>query len=148
MPARSVTRPHNYRTRFLVGTALAAILGVGLSSMLLANARRAVARERAERAAIIATLATKDIADRLWAKPDQLRAALERFAKSTDTTVRVVASPTPSATIRRTSGDFLISSREVRARSRPARPWLTLMVVPAPQLLPMTRSGAAGSSWS
>jgi arabinogalactan oligomer/maltooligosaccharide transport system permease protein len=86
-----VNRTLNYRTRFLVGTALAALLGVGLSSMLLASARRAVARERAERAAIIATLGMKDVADHLWAKPDQLRAAVARFSTSTGAAVRVVA---------------------------------------------------------
>ena len=57
-------RPVSYRRRFLIGLALAALLGVGLGAVLLAGARTAERRERAERRAVITLSALAAVIDR------------------------------------------------------------------------------------
>lgn len=58
------TRPVPYRRRFLIGLALAALLGVGLGAALLAGAQTAERRERAERRAVITLSALAAVIDR------------------------------------------------------------------------------------
>src|SRR5215218_1367110 len=55
-------RPH--RRRFLIGIALAALLGVGLGAMLLAGAQTSERRERAERRALVTLSALTAVVDR------------------------------------------------------------------------------------
>lgn len=59
-----VTRPTSHRRRFLIGAAVAALLGVGLGALLLAGTRAAERRDRAERRAIVTLSALTAIVDR------------------------------------------------------------------------------------
>ena len=58
------SQPVSHRRRFLIGLALAALLGVGLGAALLAGARTAERRERAERRAVITLSALTAVVDR------------------------------------------------------------------------------------
>lgn len=64
----SETRPAPHRRRFLIGLALAALIGVGLGAVLLAGARTAERRERAERQAVITLQALAQVVDRAVAE--------------------------------------------------------------------------------
>jgi len=57
-------RPVSHRRRFLIGLALAALLGVGLGAALLAGARTTERRERAERRAVVTLSALAAVVDR------------------------------------------------------------------------------------
>src|SRR5436305_370801 len=57
-------RPVSYRRRFLVGLALAALLGVGIGAALLAGTQRGERRERAERRAVVTLSALAALVDR------------------------------------------------------------------------------------
>jgi len=57
-------RPVSHRRRFLVGIALATLLGAGLGASLLAGARATERRERAERKAVVTLSALAAIVDR------------------------------------------------------------------------------------
>jgi arabinogalactan oligomer/maltooligosaccharide transport system permease protein len=57
-------RPVSHRRRFLVGLALAALLGVGIGAALLAGAQTAERRERAERRAVVTLSALTAVVDR------------------------------------------------------------------------------------
>ena len=58
------TRPASHRRRFLIGLAVAALLGVGIGAVLLAGARAAERRERAERQAVVTLSALTAVVDR------------------------------------------------------------------------------------
>lgn len=58
------TRSASHRRRFLIGLGVAALLGVGLGSVLLAGARTAERRERAERQAVVTLQALAQVVDR------------------------------------------------------------------------------------
>ncbi|HEY0557061.1 MAG TPA: sugar ABC transporter permease [Thermoanaerobaculia bacterium] len=58
------TRPVSHRRRFLIGLALAALLGVGLGAVLLAGAQAAERHERAERRAVVTLSALAALVDR------------------------------------------------------------------------------------
>ncbi|HKV07169.1 MAG TPA: sugar ABC transporter permease [Thermoanaerobaculia bacterium] len=60
----SEPRPASHRRRFLIGLALAALVGVGLGAVLLAGARTAERRERAERQAVVTLQALAQVVDR------------------------------------------------------------------------------------
>ncbi len=77
-------------SRFLVGTALAAALGVGLALALAASARREVAEERARRTAVVSTLALADVLSRAWGSPERVREAVARFTEQAVARARVV----------------------------------------------------------
>jgi arabinogalactan oligomer/maltooligosaccharide transport system permease protein len=55
--------PH--RRRFLIGLAVAALLGVGFGAFLLASAREAEGRDRAERRSVVTLLALAQVIDRV-----------------------------------------------------------------------------------
>ncbi|HEX6900652.1 MAG TPA: sugar ABC transporter permease [Thermoanaerobaculia bacterium] len=57
-------RPVSHRRRFLIGLALAALLGVGIGALLLSGARAAEHRERAERQAVVTLSALASVVDR------------------------------------------------------------------------------------
>jgi arabinogalactan oligomer / maltooligosaccharide transport system permease protein len=57
-------RPVSHRRRFLIGLAVAALLGVGLGAVLLAGAQTAERRERAERRALVTLSALAAVVDR------------------------------------------------------------------------------------
>src|SRR5215213_4787966 len=61
-------RPASHRRRFLIGLGLAALVGVGLGSVLLAGARTAERRERAERQAVVTLQALAQVVDRAVAE--------------------------------------------------------------------------------
>ncbi|HEV2845039.1 MAG TPA: hypothetical protein VG477_09355, partial [Thermoanaerobaculia bacterium] len=58
------TRPASHRRRFLTGLAVAALLGVGIGAFLVAGARAAERRERAERQAVVTLSALAAVVDR------------------------------------------------------------------------------------
>jgi arabinogalactan oligomer/maltooligosaccharide transport system permease protein len=58
------SRPVSHRRRFLIGLAVAALLGVGLGAVLLAGAQTAERRERAERRALVTLSALAAVVDR------------------------------------------------------------------------------------
>ncbi|MFL6264235.1 MAG: carbohydrate ABC transporter permease [Thermoanaerobaculia bacterium] len=58
------TRPASHRRRFLIGVAVAALLGVGLGALLLAGTRTAERRDRAERRALVTLSALAAVVDR------------------------------------------------------------------------------------
>ncbi|MES1240252.1 MAG: sugar ABC transporter permease [Acidobacteriota bacterium] len=58
-----MTTPH--RRRFLIGLAVAALLGVGLGAFFLAAAREAQSRDRAERRSVVTLLALAQVLDRV-----------------------------------------------------------------------------------
>ena len=65
MPSESrTTRPTSHRRRFLIGVAVAALLGVGLGALLLAGTRTSERRDRAERRALVTLSALTAILDR------------------------------------------------------------------------------------
>jgi arabinogalactan oligomer/maltooligosaccharide transport system permease protein len=86
-----VVRGPSNLSRFLVGTALAAALGVGLALALAASARREVAEERARRSAVVSTLALADVLSRAWGSPERVREAVARFTEQAVARARVVA---------------------------------------------------------
>ncbi|HSF38710.1 MAG TPA: sugar ABC transporter permease [Thermoanaerobaculia bacterium] len=57
-------RPLSHRRRFLIGLGLAALVGIGLGAVLLAGARTAERRERAERQAVVTLQALAQVVDR------------------------------------------------------------------------------------
>src|SRR3954463_13868326 len=57
-------RPASHRRRFLIGLALAALLGAWLGAVLLAGSQQAERRDRAERRALIALSSLTAILDR------------------------------------------------------------------------------------
>ncbi|HEV8580362.1 MAG TPA: sugar ABC transporter permease [Thermoanaerobaculia bacterium] len=59
-----MARTPSHRRRFLIGLALAALLGVGLGAALLAGSLSAERRERAERKAVVTLSALAAVADR------------------------------------------------------------------------------------
>ena len=58
------TRPTSHRRRFLIGVAVAALLGVGLGALLLAGTRTSERRDRAERRALVTLSALAAVVDR------------------------------------------------------------------------------------
>ncbi len=68
-----MTRPPSHRARFLVGLAVAALLGVGLGERLLHAGRAAVTEARAQREAVAALLQLTDLARRAGAEGEPLR---------------------------------------------------------------------------
>ncbi len=54
----------SHRRRFLIGLALAVLLGIGLAALLLAGARAAESRERAERRAMVTLSALTEVVER------------------------------------------------------------------------------------
>ncbi|MEA2601765.1 MAG: arabinogalactan oligomer / maltooligosaccharide transport system permease protein [Acidobacteriota bacterium] len=59
------TRPVSHRRRFLLGLAVAALLGVGVAAALLHGAQTAESRGRAQRKAVITLFALADLVDRV-----------------------------------------------------------------------------------
>ena len=57
-------RPASHRRRFLIGLALAALLGAGLGAVLLAGSQQAERRDRAERRALVTLSALAAVVDR------------------------------------------------------------------------------------
>jgi arabinogalactan oligomer/maltooligosaccharide transport system permease protein len=57
----------SHRRRFLIGLAVAALLGVGLGAFLLASAREAERRDRDERRSVVTLLALAQVVDRVGA---------------------------------------------------------------------------------
>lgn len=55
----------SHRRRFLIGLAVAALLGVGLGAFFLAAAREAQSRDRAERRSVVTLLALAQVLDRV-----------------------------------------------------------------------------------
>jgi arabinogalactan oligomer/maltooligosaccharide transport system permease protein len=55
----------SHRRRFLIGLAVAALLGVGFGAFLLASAREAEGRDRAERRSVVTLLALAQVIDRV-----------------------------------------------------------------------------------
>jgi arabinogalactan oligomer / maltooligosaccharide transport system permease protein len=88
-----VKRPPSRRLRFGIGLALALALGIGLDFFLLAGARRADARVRAEREAIVTLRALTGVVERAGITGDGVRAAVAAWAKARPglAAVRVVA---------------------------------------------------------
>lgn len=62
----STPRAVSHRRRFLVGLAVAALLGAGLGAVLLAGARAAGGRERAERQSVVTLSALTEVVARAW----------------------------------------------------------------------------------
>ncbi|HEU5250930.1 MAG TPA: sugar ABC transporter permease, partial [Thermoanaerobaculia bacterium] len=82
----------SHRLRFGIGLALGLLLGVGLGVLLLVGARRADARVRAEREAIVTLNALTDVVDRAGISGDAVRSAVASWAKAhpSVTAVRVI----------------------------------------------------------
>jgi arabinogalactan oligomer / maltooligosaccharide transport system permease protein len=72
----------SHRLRFGIGLALALALGIGLDVFLLAGARAAEARVRAERQAIVTLNALTDVVVRAGISGDGVRTAVAAWAKS------------------------------------------------------------------
>jgi arabinogalactan oligomer/maltooligosaccharide transport system permease protein len=86
-----VQRP-SHRIRFLVGLALGAALGVGISWGLLRSARRDAALEGARRRAVVSLLALSDLAGRAWGNPQAMERALGGWQEANfGSAARVVA---------------------------------------------------------
>ena len=82
----------SHRIRFVVGLALAAALGVGISWALLRSARREVALEQVRRRAVVSLLALSDLAGRAWGSPQDLERALAGWQEGNfGSAARVVA---------------------------------------------------------
>jgi arabinogalactan oligomer/maltooligosaccharide transport system permease protein len=64
MPRNREARPVSHRRRFLIGLAVAALLGMGLGAVLLAGAQTSERRERAERRALVTLSALAAVVDR------------------------------------------------------------------------------------
>jgi arabinogalactan oligomer/maltooligosaccharide transport system permease protein len=64
-------RPISHRRRFLIGLAVAALLGVGLGAVLLSGARSAESRARAERRAVVTLSALATVVDRALGEPEE-----------------------------------------------------------------------------
>ena len=62
--------PTSHRRRFVIGLAVAALLGVGLGAFLLAAAREGESRDRAERRSVVTLLALAEVIDRAGAAGD------------------------------------------------------------------------------
>jgi arabinogalactan oligomer/maltooligosaccharide transport system permease protein len=77
-----VKRAPSHRLRFGIGLALALALGIGLDLFLLVGARRADARVRAEREAIVTLNATIGVVERAGISGDEVRRAVAGWAKS------------------------------------------------------------------
>ena len=75
-------RVPSQRLRFGIGLALALALGIGLDFFLLAGARHADARVRAEREAIVTLNALTDAVERAGISGDEVRRAVAAWAKS------------------------------------------------------------------
>jgi len=75
-------RAPSHRLRFGIGLALALALGIGLDFFLLAGARRADARVRAEREAIVTLNALTGVVERAGISGDEVRRAVAAWAKS------------------------------------------------------------------
>ena len=75
-------RTPSYRLRFGIGLALGLALGIGLDFLLLAGARRADARVRAEREAIVALNGLATVVERAGISGDAVRAAAAAWARS------------------------------------------------------------------
>ena len=59
--------PTSHRRRFLIGLAVAALLGVGAGAFLLAAAREAEGRDRAERRSVVTLMALAQVIDQVSA---------------------------------------------------------------------------------
>jgi arabinogalactan oligomer/maltooligosaccharide transport system permease protein len=75
-------KPASHRLRFGIGLALALALGIGLDVFLLAGARAADARVRAERQAIVTLNALTDVVVRAGISGDPVRTAVAAWSKS------------------------------------------------------------------
>jgi arabinogalactan oligomer/maltooligosaccharide transport system permease protein len=88
-----VKRASSHRLRFGIGLALALALGIGLDLFLLVGARRADARVRAEREAIVTLNATMGVVERAGISGDEVRRAVSAWARAHPSlaAIRVVA---------------------------------------------------------
>jgi arabinogalactan oligomer/maltooligosaccharide transport system permease protein len=88
-----VKRVPSHRLRFGIGLALALALGIGLDLFLLVGARRADARVRAEREAIVTLNATMGVVERAGISGDEVRRAVSAWARAHPSlaAIRVVA---------------------------------------------------------
>lgn len=77
-----MNRPPSLSQRFGIGLALGLLLGIGLSLLLLVGARRADARVRAEREAIVTLNAFTDVVERAGISGDPVRIAVASWAKA------------------------------------------------------------------
>jgi arabinogalactan oligomer/maltooligosaccharide transport system permease protein len=77
-----VKRAPSHRLRFGIGLALALAVGIGLDFFLLAGARRADARVRAEREAIVTLNALTGVVERAGIAGDEVRRAVAAWVKS------------------------------------------------------------------
>jgi arabinogalactan oligomer/maltooligosaccharide transport system permease protein len=88
-----VKRVPSHRLRFGIGLALALALGIGLDLFLLVGARRADARVRAEREAIVTLNAAMGVVERAGISGDEVRRAVSAWARAHPSlaAIRVVA---------------------------------------------------------